>query len=208
MVQIASDIGRIGDSAMLTAGFWRWVRAPVLKGPSALLGGIAAVMLPTIVRAAVNGEVTGCEFTPYLPFVLLAAILLGWWQAGIVALASVAILGGLFVGQSAQSFETPCFVSGAGVFLASSAMIIAIVLVIRKAIAALDRRGANEALGGIVFSLEQGQVWASWYGQGPPVLLGSRRRVGEMMKDFLDHEELAQRLDRMPEEVSNLPRNP
>jgi hypothetical protein len=48
----------------------------------------------------------------------------------------------------------------------------------------------------VIFSLDRGQVWASWYGQGPPVLLGSQRRVGEMMKDFLAHEELAKRLNR------------
>jgi len=58
----------------------------------------------------------------------------------------------------------------------------------------MEKRGVDESLGGIVFSLEKGQVWASWYGQGPPVLLGSQRKVGEMMKDFLAQEELARRL--------------
>ena len=71
---------------------------PVATGRFAVLGCFLAVALPTAVRAAVNGVVTGCEFTPYLPFVLLTAILVGSWQAGLVALVSVALLGGLFVG--------------------------------------------------------------------------------------------------------------
>ena len=70
-----------------------------MKGWLALACGMAAVWLPTVVRAAVNGVVTGCEFTPYIPFVLICAILLRWWQAAIVALVSVAILGGMFEGS-------------------------------------------------------------------------------------------------------------
>ena len=65
---------------------------------------------------------------------------------------------------------------------------------LRYLVAVMEKRGVDETLGGIVFSLEKGQVWASWYGQGPPVLLGSQRKVGEMMKDFLAQEELARRL--------------
>ena len=68
------------------------------------------------------------------------------------------------------------------------------VILIRSVIAAIQERGADESLGGIVFSLEKGQVWASWYGQGPPVLLGSQRKVSEMMRDFIAQEELARRL--------------
>ena len=86
-----------------------------------LFGSVAAVALPTLVRVAVNGTVTGCEFTPYLPFVLLAAILMGGLPAGLVALASVATLGGLVLSSHAG---TECFLSGSAVFLGSSAMII------------------------------------------------------------------------------------
>jgi hypothetical protein len=170
--------------------------APAVSGGPAILVGIAAVGLPTLVRAAINGAVTGCEFTPYLPFVLLSAILIGSWQAGLVALASVATLGGLFIGPSARFLETPCFVSGAATFLGASAMVIGVVIAIRRGLAARGQSGADERSGGVIFSLDRGQVWASWYGQGPPVLLGSQQRVGEMMKDFLAHEELAKRLNR------------
>ena len=71
---------------------------------------------------------------------------------------------------------------------------IGIALLIRHAFSSMKSRGADELMGGVVFSLERGEVWASWYGQGPPVLLGSQRKVSEMMQDFLAQEELAKRL--------------
>jgi hypothetical protein len=55
---------------------------------------------------------------------------------------------------------------------------------------------ADEAKGGVIFSMEDGHVWASWYGQGPPVCLGSQQKVGRMMEDFLAQEELAKRFAR------------
>lgn len=169
----------------MKAGLARWLQEPPVTGWCALVGAIAAVAAPTIFRFAVRGTVTGCEFTPYLPFVLLAAILIGWWQSAAVALASVAVLGGLFVGPQAAIAQRDCFVSGAALFLASSAVIVGIAIVVRRVIGSLQRRGADEGPGGIVFSLEQGEVWASWYGQGAPLRLGPQRKVARMMKEFL-----------------------
>lgn len=172
----------------------RWLSAPLVTGPIALICGIVAVALPTIVRAAVNGSVTGCEFTPYLPFVFLSAILLRWWLAGAVALASVAIMGGLFVGPLDEFHGQQCFISAAGIFIGASAIIVAVMTLFRRVMADFQSRGGDESAGGIVFSLEKGQVWASWYGSGPPIRLGSRRKVEAMMDDFLAQGELAKRL--------------
>ncbi len=183
---------RINGTDMLRPDLARWVRAPLLTGELALFGSVVAVALPTLVRALVNGTVTGCEFTPYLPFVLLTAILIGGLPASLVALAATATLGGLFFSSHASS---ACFVSGAAVFLGSSAIIIGTVVLIRRRIVALEKRGPDELAGGIVFSLEQEQVYASWYGQDAPLLLGSRHRVKSMMQDFLAQEELAKRLN-------------
>jgi hypothetical protein len=177
---------------MFQAGFHRWLRTPLITGRSAFLCGVAAVALPTMVRAAIDGVVTGCEFTPYLPFVLITALALGWWQAGAVALASVAILGGVFFAPSDQHFTTSCFMSGAAIFLASSAIMIGIVVLLRRTIAAILNRGASD--GGVVFSLKGDQVWASWYDQGPPVRLGTEGDVSAMMTDFLAQVELGRRL--------------
>ena len=161
----------------------RWLQAPPITGWLALVVGLAAIWIPTVVRLAVTGVVTGCEFTPYLPFVLICAILLRWWQASAVALASVATLGGLFGGSHA--FQLSCFMPAAGIFLASSAVMIGVAILTRLGVGALQRPGASEASGGIVFSVEEGDVWASWHGQGAPVRLGSRRRVSATMEDFL-----------------------
>ena len=172
----------------------RLIEAPLLSGRIALLAGIIAVGIPTSIRAAVSGVVTGCEFTPYLPFVLLAAIFLGSGPSALVALAAVAILGGLFAAPPHEHMTQACFLSGAGLFLASSAMIIGTVLAVRHFLSSTRRGGQDEAAEGVIFSLERGEVWASWHGSGPPVRLGSKRRVGEMMEDYLAQVRLGERL--------------
>ena len=179
---------------MIRKRLMQWLRDPVLNGRLALVCGIVAVAIPTAIRAAVNGTVTGCEFTPYLPFVLLSAIMLRWWQAGAVALVSVAVMGGLFAGSLSESLAQPCFQSSAGMFLGSSAIIVAVAAMVRRVIAEIQSRSIDESAGGIVFSLEKGQVWASWYGSSPPMRLGSRSKVEAMMEDFLAQGELAKRL--------------
>jgi hypothetical protein len=178
---------------MIRAGLIRWLKAPPVTGWSALMCAVGAVALPTAIRMAISGAVTGCEFTPYLPFVLLCAILLRWWKAAAVALASVAMLGGLLGGSPAV--ELPCFVPAAGIFLAASAMMIGFASLVRREIAAICGRRTDDPAGGIVFSLEKGEVWASWYGHGRPVRLGTQRKVAEMMEDFLAQVRLAKRLN-------------
>ena len=182
---------------MNRAGLTRLLLEPPVRGRAAVLCGTLLVAVPSLIRLAVDGVITGCEFTPYLPFVLLSAILLGWWPAALVSLAAVAVLGGLFI--SPHVHATTCFLSGAGIFLASSAAMIAVMEFIRRMIAGIHCRGADESAGGIIFSLEKGQVWASWYGQGPPVQLGSKKKVGEMMKDYLAQVELGNRLTGDPD---------
>lgn len=175
----------------------RWIFASDFRGLTALGLLVAAVVIPTAVRVAIDGYVTGCEFTPFLPFVLLTAIMLGWWQASLVTLASVAIVAGLFAaGPLHLFFHEPCLVSATGVFLGASAAIVGVVTLIRQLFVRSMRRDAAECADGVVFSLEKDQVWASWYGSNLPMRLGSRRKVGEMMKDFLAQEELADRLGR------------
>ena len=163
--------------------------APALKGPWALVGLIGALGLPTVVRVAIHGTVTGCEFTPYLPFVLLSAIMIGWSQAGLVALLSIAILGGLFVAPMNAHIGMPCFVSGAGVFLGSAALLIGVVALMRRMLALALGRDLDESASGMVFSVDRGEVWASWRGSGPPVRIGSKASVQATMRDFLSKAE-------------------
>jgi hypothetical protein len=153
---------------------------PVTGWP-ALACAILAVLVPTTVRAAASGVVTGCEFTPYLPFVLISAIVLRAWLASAVPLASAAIMGGMFGGF--RAYELPCFASASAMFLGASAVMISVAILGRHVLFALLKPGRDA--GGLVFSLEKGEVWASWYGNDVPVRLGNQRKVAEMMEDFL-----------------------
>jgi hypothetical protein len=179
---------------MTQVGYARWLRGLPLTGWPALFVGVLAVVVPTMVRAAVNGLVMGCEYTPYLPFVLLSAILLKPWQATGVVLASVAIMGGRLMGSTSDHLTSACFTSATGVFLAASAVTIGAVILTRRAIAPARTRNGDEATGGIVFSLEDNEVWASWYGSDQPVRLGTQDKVEYMMADFLAQGELGRRL--------------
>jgi hypothetical protein len=176
---------------MIRSGATQWLLRPRPTLIQAVLCAAAAVAVPTLIRAAVNGAVIGCEFTPYLPFVFVAALVLRWWAAALAALASLAVLGGLFV---APLHDPACFASSAAIFLVASAGLIGAVALIRATIAGLQSRGADGPSDGVVFSLEEGEVWASWYGEGPPLRLGSQQRVSAMMADFLKQEEIGKRL--------------
>lgn len=180
---------------MIRSSLKTWFAGPPLTGRLALLCAILALGFGTIMRAAINGVSTGCEFTPYLPFVLLSAILLRWWQAALVALCSAAILGLLFMGPPSELAASSCFLSSAAIFLSASAAMIGGVLLVRQLFVSLQRPGADETAGGVVFSLRDNQVWASWYGQGAPVLLGSEAKVSTMMQDFLAQVEVGKRLN-------------
>lgn len=172
-----------------------WLEAPTLSGAPALLGAIAAVLVPTLIRASVSGAVSGCEVTIYIPFVLLAAIFLDWRLAAGVALASSMVADLLFIGPPDELLEGACDYFGVSVFLTASAMVIGCVAAMRTVIA--ERATAaprDDHGGGIVFSLENGEAWASWYGQGAPVRLGPKGEVAEMMQDFLAQIELSKRL--------------
>ena len=170
----------------------KFLGASAVTGWTAFFCTIAAVAIPTAVRAALNGVVTGCEFTPYLPFVLVSAIMLRWWQASLVAIAGVAIMGGVFEGSLLHPMA--CFVPAAGMFVASSAAMIALAALARRWLASFLNHDLDEAQGGVVFSLEKGEVWVSWYGQGSPLRLGSQAKVSSMMRDYLAQEELGKRL--------------
>ncbi len=178
----------------MEASFARWLIQRRLKGVQALLCAVVAVGAALMVRAGVDDMVTGCEFTPYLPAVLVCAILLRWWQAAIVALAAPVLHGIAFMGAPWHFLDSACFQSTGGIFLLSSAVIIGVAVMVRQMLELQRNSGANGS-DGIVFSLEKGEVWASWYGSGLPVRLGDRNRVETMMADFLAQSELGKRLE-------------
>src|SRR4029079_15380932 len=51
------------------------------RGKDAFLYSALAVLLPTLVRASIDSVVSGTTFVAYFPFVLMAAMFLGWRNA-------------------------------------------------------------------------------------------------------------------------------
>lgn len=51
-------------------------------------------------------------------------------------------------------------------------------------------------MSGVIFSLRNGEVWASWPGLPDTVRLGEVGEVSAMMRDFLQQVELGERLNR------------
>ena len=170
----------------------KWLVTTPLGGKPAFALAVAAVALPTMYRLSLDGLVMGIGYCPYLISVLLSAVLLGWRQAGLTALVSVAVADALFVGPRFQIVEGPTDMLGDMGFLLVSVVIIALVQAIRTAFEDLVGPTATD---GVFFSLEGGQAWASWPTAGFHLRLGPQDDVTKMMKDFIAQVELGKRLN-------------
>ena len=174
----------------------RSLEKPPVTGIYALVCVIAAVALPTIIRCLVDDAVTGVAFSPYIPFVLLAAVLVEQKYAVSVAVVSAAVADLLFIEPRFEPLAGPTDAFGIFIFLVSAALIVGLIHVARLAIASHPRPAAcGDGRTGIIFSLEKGQALASWSGSGRPLRLGPESEVAEMMQDFLDQLELGKRLN-------------
>ena len=175
----------------------KWLSATPLTGMPMLLCVVAALAAPTLIRASVEGVVTGVGFTPYLPFVLLAALMLRWQVAAAVAVASAVLADFLFVGTRHELLSTPTDLFGMLVFAAASALTIGLAHAFRRVVAdPIWLNGPDHPPTGLVFSLEGGQVYASWYGGRSFVPVGPEAEVAKMMQDFLAQREVGRRLAR------------
>lgn len=172
----------------------RWLVATPLPGKYAFPCAFAAVALPTLYRGAFEGMVMGIGYCPYIPAVLLSALLLGWRYATLVTLASMVVADALFVGPRFQVAEAATDMFGDVGFFIASAIIIALVQAIRTA---LEDLAGPAAGGGAFFSLKEGQVWASWPASGFHLRLGKTEDVTRMMQDFVAQTELGERLTRI-----------
>jgi hypothetical protein len=168
-------------------------RANANTGKQALIMGMDAVALPTLYRLSINSFVMGIGYCPYLPFVLLSAVLLGWRPAVVVALVSAVVADALFVGPRFQVIAQPSDMLGDVGFLVASALIIGLVHAIRTAFEDLVSPTAAD---GVIFSLKDGQAWASWPTAGFHLRLGPPDDVVETMKDFVAQVEFGKRLVR------------
>jgi hypothetical protein len=165
---------------------------PPLAGPLAPLIAVAALSIPTAILSLDHALPAGACCTTYFPFVLVSAVLIGPAYASLVAVASAGLADALFMGPRYQLLESPMDTFGDTASLISSALIICLVFVCRKALA--ERARPSTPADGVIFSRERGQVWASWYGDEPPICLGPERRVTSMMEDYLAQVDLAKRL--------------
>lgn len=170
-----------------------WLAKPPITGAWAIFWTVAALAVPTAIRSSVQGSVSGCESVPFIPSVMLAAMFLGWRYATVVALASALIADALYMGHAHLLLEGPCDQFGVAAFLITSAMIVGGVEWVRVGLARRLGRPGHQS-GSIVFSLEGGQAWASWYGGGPAIHLGAQEEVAKMMEDFLAQVELGKYL--------------
>lgn len=169
--------------------------APSLSGRAALLVCILSLAIPTLIRASIGGLETSVSFTAYTPFVVLAAIFLAWQYAAVIAVGAAALADLLFVGPPLEILERRSDVFGVLTFLAACGVTIFIAQLSRRAVDSHTRLKASQH-SGVIFSLEDGQAWATWYGHETPVCLGPKEEVVEMMRDFIAQVELGEHFDK------------
>src|SRR5690348_6297844 len=72
--------------------FWKsWLFAPPLRGASSAAVTVGLIVVPTVIRLTIASGSERFECSTFCPFILAAAILVGWRYAAAVALASAAI---------------------------------------------------------------------------------------------------------------------
>jgi len=133
--------------------------------------------------------------TIFCPFVLLAAIMCGSNCALVVAMGDAIACNTILMGKPYMFHFTRPEIESLGTFVAYSVFLIFIVQLFRLTAArSLRQAGAKERTKGIVFSSNDGQAWASWYGVDAPVRLGPVNEVLHMMEDFIAQAEVGKRL--------------
>ena len=174
----------------------RWLLEPPVTGAKAHLCAIAALAIPTLIRLSVDGVVSGSAFGPYVPFVLLSALLLGWRHAAVVTIVAAVLADFMFLTPN-KLLDGMSDLFGVALFLISSALIIGVIQAVRNSRESVSPpQWANETPRGIIFSLEDGQALASWSGAETPVRLGPEGEVADMMEEFLAQLEVGRRLTR------------
>lgn len=174
-----------------------WLFTPPLHGAWAAAVSVPSVAIATLVHLNMFSPMDGQVCTVFCPFVLATSILCGWRWALAVAAGSAIGCNTILMGTPYSFHFQRSEIEGLSTFLGYSALVILIIQLFRlKAARSLRQAGAKERTPGIVFSLEEGQAWASWYGIDAPVRLGPRDEVVQMMEDFIAQVELGTRLQK------------
>jgi hypothetical protein len=175
----------------------RLLLAPPASGRKALLIGILLIAVPTGIRFLIDDIVhSRLPFFAFIPFVILGGALLSWRGAALVAVCSWLVADLLYMEPRYTIDFDPIELIGFAVFAVSAILIIGLVESVRTIVDNSLRPARPEGFSTpVVFSLERGQAWASWYGSHSWVRLGPDEEVAEMMRDFLAQRELGKKFD-------------
>ena len=175
----------------------RRLLAPPATGRKALFYAVLLVAIPTGLRLLLDDFVgERFPFFTYTPFIVLAGALLSWRNAALVSVAAWVTADLLFMPPKFDLALSTVELIGLFIFAASAFLVIALVEAVRTIVENSLRPAKPEGFAApVVFSLEQGDAWASWYGSHSWVRLGPDEEVAEMMRDFLAQRELAKRLE-------------
>lgn len=107
---------------------------------------LSMIVLPALLRYAIDRGDAGFPFATFYPFVVLAAILLDWRFATVVAVGAGVLSAYIFprFAISALPFARRALITG--LYLAASAMLVAIGAVLRRALAELHEASERQAL--------------------------------------------------------------
>jgi len=106
----------------------------------------AMVLLPALLRYVVDRGEAGFPFATFYPFVVLAAVMLDWRFATVVAIGAGILSAYFFPAFAINSLPFARRVLIAGVYLAASSMLIGIGAVLRRALAELQEASEQQAL--------------------------------------------------------------
>ena len=170
----------------------RTLQRPPLTGARAVLFGLAAVAIPTLIYKVAVGNGVALAFIVYVPSVVLAAVFMRSWHAALLVLACAAAGDWFFLEQQNQITFSASDLVGVPIFLFSSALILGGVRAIKSLLHAAF--SPNAAPSNVLFSEEKGHAWAHWHGDRPSLPLGPHEEVADMMEDYLAQVELGKRL--------------
>lgn len=110
------------------------------------LWSAAAVLVPTVLRWAIDRGESGVPFVTYFPAVLLAALFLGWRWGAVVALASALVANWLFVGEPWHFSTSPLQTVAVLLFVLTCVTLVWIGEVVRRQVRELEAAKAREEL--------------------------------------------------------------
>ena len=134
------------------------------------------LIVPTLIRVMVGDVVVLAVFLTYVPFVIMASVLLRARDAAIVTLICALIADYFFMKPYFALATAPDDLFSIGFFLLVSAMVIVLMIAVRRYVAHCLDPASEEHSNRVIFSERQGEAWAHWDGKRPSVKLGPKKK--------------------------------